>query len=101
MLKIEERAKAKTKIEIGYEKTLSRRASSLKDLLPEEAFTRITEASLIQKNGVRLLKDAAENYPAWLAAIERAGKTIHFESYIIHEDEQGKLFADALVKKAK
>lgn len=98
MLKTEERAE--TKIEIGFEKTLSRRAPSLENLLPEEAFTRIAEAALIPRNNVRLLKDAAENYPAWLAAIERAKKTIHFESYIIHEDAQGKLFADALIKKA-
>lgn len=99
MLKTEERAK--TKIEIGFEKTLSRRAPSLVNLLPEQAFTRIAEASLIERNEVRLLKDAAENYPAWLAAIEKAKKTIHFESYIIHEDAQGKQFADALVKKAR
>ena len=27
----------------------------------------------------------------------RARRTIHFEMYIIHEDEQGRLFADALI----
>jgi cardiolipin synthase len=98
MLKIEERPE--TKIETSFEKALSRRAPSLVNLLPEEAFTRIAEAALIPRNDVRLLIDAAENYPAWLAAIENAKKTIHFESYIIHEDAQGKLFADALIKKA-
>lgn len=67
----------------------------------EESFDRVTGAELIQGNEVRLLKDAAENYPAWLAAIEGARHRIFFESYIIHEDEQGALFADALIKKAK
>lgn len=69
--------------------------------VPEEAFSRIADAQLIRGNRIRLLKDARENYPAWLEAIEKAEKYIHFESYIIHEDAQGKLFADALVKKSK
>ena len=67
----------------------------------EESFDRITGSNLIAGCGVRLLKDAAENYPAWLEAIENAENRIFFESYIIHEDAQGKHFADALVKKAK
>lgn len=67
----------------------------------EESFDRVTGAELLPFNEVRLLKDAAENYPAWLAAIEAARERIFFESYIIHEDEQGARFADALIKKAK
>ena len=67
----------------------------------EESFDRITGSNLIAGCGVRLLKDAAENYPAWLEAIENAENRIFFESYIIHEDAQGEHFADALVKKAK
>src|SRR5215204_895748 len=67
----------------------------------EESFDRVTGAELITGNNVRLLKDAAENYPAWLAAIEGAQRYIFFESFIIHEDAQGRLFADALIKKAK
>lgn len=91
----------KIDIETRQKASLARRQPALKDLLPEEAFSRIAEAPLIRNNGVRLLRDAAENYPAWLEAIEAAERTIHFESYIIHEDAQGRLFADALVKKAK
>jgi phosphatidylserine/phosphatidylglycerophosphate/cardiolipin synthase-like enzyme len=55
----------------------------------------------IPGNSVQLLKDAKENYPAWLAAIEGATRTIHFESYIIHEDECGRHFAEALSAKAR
>ncbi len=51
-------------------------------------------------NRVRVLKDASENYPAWLEAIEAARWTIHFEMYIIHDDDQGRLFAEALLRKA-
>jgi cardiolipin synthase len=67
----------------------------------EDSFDRVTGSSLIGGNSVRLLRDAAENYPAWLAAIEAAQDRIFFESYIIHEDEQGRLFAEALIEKAK
>lgn len=77
------------------------RALSKSEILPEEAFSRIADAPLIAGNYVRLLRDAEENYPAWLEAIRRAEKYIHFESYIIHEDAQGELFADELIKKAK
>lgn len=67
----------------------------------EHSFTRVTGAPLITGNDVRLLIDAGENYPAWMAAIENAEKRIYFESYIIHDDEQGHLYANALIRKAK
>ena len=67
----------------------------------EESFDRVTGAELLTGNEVKLLVDAAENYPAWLAAIRSARRYILFESYIIHEDAQGKIFADALIKKAR
>jgi cardiolipin synthase A/B len=63
-------------------------------------FSRASGAPLREGNVVRLLKDAAENYPAWLNAIRAARRTVHFEMYIIHEDDQGELFADALLRKA-
>jgi cardiolipin synthase len=50
---------------------------------------------------VRLLKDANENYPAWLRAIRSARKTIHFDCYMIHEDFVGYEFAEALLAKAR
>lgn len=52
-------------------------------------------------NAVRLLRDARENYPAWLEAIASARKSVHFESYLIHADEVGFRFAEALVAKAR
>lgn len=100
MLKTKERQKIEKK-RAALEKSTSALEPALKENMPEEAFSRIAEAHLVHKNGVRLLKDAAENYPAWLDAIEKAAHYIHFESYIIHEDEQGKRFADALIEKAR
>ena len=65
------------------------------------AFSRAAGAPLVTGNKLTLLKDATENYPAWLQAIEAARRTIHFESYIIHEDEAGRTFAEALAEKAR
>ena len=70
-------------------------------LLAEQAFSRAAGAPLVAGNSVRLLIDAAQNYPAWLAAIAGARHHIHFESYIIHEDSAGQEFADALIAKAQ
>lgn len=68
--------------------------------LADQAFSRAAGARLSEGNQVRLLKDGRENYPAWLDAIRNAKHHIYFESYIIHEDEVGREFADALIAKA-
>jgi cardiolipin synthase len=69
--------------------------------MADQAFSRAAGAPLVPGNHVTLLKDAAENYPAWLAAIAAARKTVHFECYIIHEDDTGRQFAGALIEKAR
>jgi cardiolipin synthase len=61
----------------------------------------VAGAPLVGGNNIRLLKDAGENYPAWLEAMGAARRTIHFESYIIHEDAAGRRFADLLARKAR
>ena len=68
--------------------------------LAEQAFSRAAGAPLLPGNHVQLLKDARENYPAWLDAIARATRTIHFESYIVHDDASGEQFSDALIARA-
>jgi cardiolipin synthase len=67
----------------------------------DKAYARATGSPLIEGNGVRLLVDAEQNYPAWLEAIKNARRTIHFESFIIHEDDVGREFAEALSAKAR
>ena len=69
--------------------------------LATQLFSRASGAPLREGNRVVLLKDARQKYPAWLRAIESARSTIHFEMYIIHEDAQGRMFADALLDKAR
>lgn len=69
--------------------------------LADQAFSRAAGAPLIEGNYVRLLKDARENYPAWLDAIGAAKHHINLESYIIYEDDTGQKFSDALIEKAR
>lgn len=70
-------------------------------LLADQAFARTAGAPLVEGNAVRLLKDGCENYPHWLDAIKNAQHWIHFETYILHEDKIGKVFAEALCERAR
>jgi cardiolipin synthase len=67
--------------------------------LTDLAFSRAAGAPLLAGNSVRLLKDAAENYPAWLDAMTAATTAIHFESYILYDDKIGRHFAEVLAAK--
>jgi len=62
---------------------------------------RIANVAPITGNSVHLLRDATENYPAWLDSIAAARKTINFENYIIGSDAAGQRFAEALLAKAQ
>lgn len=67
----------------------------------QHAFTRAAGAPLIEGNAVRVLKDAAENYPAWLQAIRGAQRTVFLENYLFSEDEVGLEFQEALMARAR
>jgi len=69
--------------------------------LLDRAFTRAAGAPLVSGNGVRLLKNAAANYPAWLEAIHAAREKIYFENYFICDDRIGREFASALAERAR
>jgi cardiolipin synthase len=69
--------------------------------LADRAFARAAGSPSIDGNAVRLLQDAAQNYPAWLEAIRAAERSILFENYIIDDDLVGREFADVLAAKAK
>ena len=76
-------------------------AGIIDHVVADRAFSRAAGALLIPGNAVRLLRDADANYPAWLDAIASASHHVHFESYIIHDDTQGRVFAEALIAKAR
>ena len=70
-------------------------------ILAEQAFSRAAGAPLVGGNSVRVLKDADENFPAWLEAIRGARRTIFFEHYIVADDEIGREFVTALTERAQ
>jgi cardiolipin synthase len=74
---------------------------ALRRLLAEQAFSRAAGAPLVNGNRVDLLIDAAQNYPAWMEAIENARRSVHVEMYILRDDAAGRSFADLLLGKAR
>ncbi len=52
-------------------------------------------------NKVELLQNGDESFPAMLAAIRGAKKTLNFEAYIVYSDEVGQTFRDALIERAR
>ncbi|HEX6925608.1 MAG TPA: phospholipase D-like domain-containing protein [Longimicrobiaceae bacterium] len=66
----------------------------------ERAMVRASDAPLIRGNTARILVDGPVAFDAWLAAIARAEKWIHLENYIIRDDSTGRLFREALIKRA-
>jgi cardiolipin synthase A/B len=70
-------------------------------VVADQALSRAAGAPLVEGNRVELLRDADQNYPAWLDAINAAQRWIHFESYIVHDDACGREFAAALSAAAK
>ena len=70
-------------------------------VLADQVFSRAAGAPLVGGNRVRVLRDAAENYPAWDRAIQGATRTIHVEMYIIHRDAVGRRFIALLADRAR
>jgi len=70
-------------------------------LLSEQTFVRTIGGPLVEGNGIRILRDSTENYPAWLEAIASARRKIYFENYIVDNDETGRRFVDALAERAR
>jgi cardiolipin synthase len=69
--------------------------------LADQAFSRTSGAALVPGNAVRVLKDAAENFPAWLDAIRGAARSILFDCYIFSDDEVGREFVAVLAERAR
>ncbi len=69
--------------------------------LADQTLSRTAGAPLVTGNHVRVLRDAAENYPAWTAAMEQATHSIHMEMYIVHDDNAGRRFVALLAARAR
>ncbi len=59
---------------------------------------RITGRAILPGNVVQLYQDGDEAYPAMLAAIAAAGRSVGLSSYIFRNDEWGGRFIDALTE---
>ena len=79
-------------------KTGSRGALPTAQQYTDQAFLRAAGAPLVAGNSVRILVDAAQNFPAWLDAIRAAQRAILFECYIIDDDAVGREFIAALAE---
>lgn len=69
--------------------------------MAEQVLARAGGAPLVAGNAVRILRDAGENYPAWLEAIASARHSVLFENYIIADDATGREFVAALAERAR
>lgn len=67
----------------------------------ERGLRRIAETPLTHGNSARLLVDGPAAYPAMLECIANAERRVHFENYIIRDDEVGRRFSDALRERAR
>jgi cardiolipin synthase len=64
----------------------------------EYAIGRLTGLSAEADNAVRLLRNGDEAYPAMLAAIDAAKKSVGLCSYIFRDDAAGEAFISALIR---
>ncbi len=69
--------------------------------IPERALQRATGASRVDGNTLSVQFDGPYTFDAWIEAIDRAERFIHFENYILRDDRVGRVFRDALVRKAE
>src|SRR5262245_38616575 len=67
---------------------------------PGPALLRYVEdpRELLAGNAVRLLKNGAETFPAWLAAIDSARDRVSLEMYIFNDNNIDQQFASALIR---
>ncbi|MFC5446890.1 cardiolipin synthase [Paenibacillus aestuarii] len=61
----------------------------------------IPGSPLTERNQVEVLTNAEPTYASMLAAIDEAKDHIHFEFYTIRHDATGRLFQEALIRKAQ
>jgi cardiolipin synthase len=52
-------------------------------------------------NELRLQFEGTNTFAAWLEAIEGARKFVYFENYLLRDDDVGREFRDALIRKAR
>lgn len=77
------------------------RVPGLRREIPDWVLKRATGASRMEGNALRLQFDGPHTFDAWVEAIDAAERFVHFENYIVRDDRVGRVFRDALVRKAR
>jgi len=70
-------------------------------LFAEEAMARATASRRIDGNHLLLQFDGPSTFDSWLEAIARARTFVHFENYILRDDDIGRQFREALTERAR
>ena len=68
---------------------------------PGPAMDRAAGAPVMPGNALRLQFEGPLTFDAWIEAIDRAERFVHFENYILRDDRVGRAFRDAMVAKAR
>ncbi len=66
-----------------------------------DMLARATGSPEIAGNAVGLQFDGPATFDAWIEAIEGAKRYVHFENYILRNDNVGRVFRDVLIEKAR
>jgi len=74
---------------------------SVRDLAFLQTMHALTGAPILDGNRVDVLRNGVQIFPAMLAAIRGAQKTINLEFYIYWDGEIGRLFAETLAERAR
>jgi cardiolipin synthase len=88
----------------GSEKKIKRRIAQrygISDPQFERAMSQLLGPRIVDGNFVTLLRNGVEIFPAMLAAIERAERSITFETFVHWTSDIAQNFADALATKAR
>ena len=73
----------------------------VEDATFERVMGQLMGPPLVDGNGVTILKNGAEFFPAMLEAIRSAEHTITFENFLWHEGRIARAFAEALAERAR
>ena len=100
--------KSPFRINLGYERPEDEIEDVCLSILPAPKYSEIAHISeavtrrpLVDGNDIEPLHNGEAAYPAMIAAIENAERTLYLSTYIFDTDNTGRRFIDALVHAAK
>jgi cardiolipin synthase len=68
---------------------------------PAQGMDRAAGAPVVPDNALKLQFEGPLTFDAWIDAIDKAERFVHFENYILRDDRVGRAFRDAMVAKAR